>query len=174
MDKKLTSNRICVYLAEGECEEKLLNALKQKPAQISPGRVKKFNVVQNELKASHLMSFPSGSNVVLVFDTDVEETECLKKNIELLKSQFGKVEITTIPQYLNFEQEMERCTDVAKAPDLTKSSNVSDFKKTVNRMKEADFRSLLKRHKFDKTKLWIKNPPEAFRFVKQQSDRIKL
>ena len=174
MDKKLTSNRICVYLAEGECEEKLLNALKQKPAQISPGRVKKFNVVQNELKASHLMSFPSGSNVVLVFDTDVEETECLKKNIELLKSQFGKVEITTIPQYLNFEQEMERCTDVIKAPDLTKNSTVSDFKRAVNRMKDADFRGLLKRHKFDKTKLWIKNPPKAFSFVKQQSDQIKL
>lgn len=94
MDKKLTSNRICIYLAEGECEEKLLNVLKQKPSLIAPGRVRKFNVVQNELKASHLMSFPSRSNVVLVFDTDVEETECLKKNIELLKNQFGKVEIT--------------------------------------------------------------------------------
>jgi len=37
-------NRICVYLAEGECEEKLLKALKVKPELIAPGRVKRFNV----------------------------------------------------------------------------------------------------------------------------------
>lgn len=37
-------NRICICLAEGECEEKLLKALKLKPELIAPGRVKKFNV----------------------------------------------------------------------------------------------------------------------------------
>ena len=166
-------NRICVYLAEGECEEKLLKALKQKPALIAQGRVKRFNVIQDELKPSHLMSFPAGSRIVLVFDTDKEVTDHLKKNIELLGAQFGSVEVLTIPQVLTFEDEIERATDVTKAVELTRSESVKDFKNVVNKMKESEFRNALKRHKFDIKKLWIKNPPRGFRFVKQNSEMIK-
>lgn len=43
-------NKICIYLAEGECEEKLLKALKLKPELIVPGRVKKFNVMMRRSK----------------------------------------------------------------------------------------------------------------------------
>ena len=46
-------NRKCFYLVEGECEEKLLKALKGQPALINPGSVKKFNVIQNEIPASN-------------------------------------------------------------------------------------------------------------------------
>ncbi len=60
-------NRKCFYLVEGECEEKLLKALKGQPALINPGIVKKFNVVQNEIPASRLMSFDPGSRVPYVF-----------------------------------------------------------------------------------------------------------
>ena len=45
----------CIYLTEGECEEKLIRALKERPSLILPGKVKKFNVIQNELPASLLM-----------------------------------------------------------------------------------------------------------------------
>ena len=79
-------NRKCFYLVEGECEEKLLKALKGQPALIAPGTVKKFDSVQNEIPASRLMSFDPGSRVVLVFDTDTEVTEHLKKNIALFRS----------------------------------------------------------------------------------------
>ena len=37
-------NRKCFYLVEGECEEKLLKALKGQPALINPGTVKKFTL----------------------------------------------------------------------------------------------------------------------------------
>ena len=63
-------NRKCIYLVEGECEEKLIKALKEKPSLLIPGKVKRFNVIQNELKTSHLVTFAPGSLVVLVFDTD--------------------------------------------------------------------------------------------------------
>ena len=75
-------NRKCVYLTEGECEEKLIAALKEEPALLMPGKVKKFNVIQEELKTSQLVTFTPGSMVVLVFDTDVDMTEHLKKNID--------------------------------------------------------------------------------------------
>lgn len=166
-------NRRFYYLAEGECEEKLLKALKEKPALIHPGKVERFNVIQRTLKPNKLMNFQPGSSVVLVFDTDKGETAILKKNIELLHSLSFHVEVITIAQVLDFEDEIERCTDVGKAQELTKSENVSEFKSAVNRMKEVEFRLALKRHKFDVSKLWTKRPPKAFSFVEQQGDRVK-
>ena len=44
----------CIYLTEGECEEKLIKALKEKPSLIAPGKVWKFNVIQNVLPANKL------------------------------------------------------------------------------------------------------------------------
>ena len=165
--------RKCIYLTEGECEEKLIKALREKPALIVPGKVKKFNVVQDELPVSLLMQFEPGSIVALVFDTDKDETEHLKKNIKLLKSLNFKVEVLTILQVLNFEDEIERATDVTRAQDLTRSRSVDDFKGAVNRMKEKEFRNALKRHKLDMNMLWNQKPPKAFRFVGQDSEKIK-
>ena len=165
--------RKCVYLTEGECEEKLVKALKGNPALIQPGKVKLFNVIQNELSASMLMQFEQNSMVVLVFDTDKAITEHLKKNIELLRSLSFEVEVLTIAQVLSFEDEIERATDVTKAVDLTKSRSVDDFKRAVNRMKDKEFRNALKRHKLDMSQLWNQNPPRAFRFVKQDAEKIK-
>lgn len=167
-------NRKCFYLVEGECEEKLLKALKVQPAIINPGTVKKFNAVQNEILASRLMSFDPGSRVVLVFDTDTEVTEHLKKNIELLEKVCSKVEVLTVAQVLDFEDEMVRSTDISKAEELTKSKTVSDMKRAVNRMKETEFRQTLKRHKFNVSKLWTVKPPKLFSFIKQQGDKIKV
>lgn len=163
----------CIYLTEGECEEKLIRALKERPSLVLPGKVKKFNVIQNELPASLLMQFDLGSIVVLVFDTDKDETSHLRKNIALLKSLSFKVEILTILQVLNFEDEIERATDVSKAQDLTRSKTINDFKSAVNRMKDKEFRNALKRHNLDLEKLWNQNPPKAFRFISQDSTRVK-
>lgn len=166
-------NKRCYYLVEGECEEKLINALKEKPALIVSGKVKKYNVVQQELTTSQLMTFAPGSNVILVFDTDVELTDILKRNIALLRKQCGGVEVMTVTEVLNFEDEIERATNVAKAQDLTKSKSVSEFKTAVNKMKAAEFRHALNRHKFDLGKLWVKEPPVKFRFLSQDGEKIK-
>ena len=56
----------CIYLTEGECEEKLIRALQERPSLVLPGKVKKFNVIQNELPVSLLMQFDPGSIVVLM------------------------------------------------------------------------------------------------------------
>ena len=164
----------CIYLAEGECEEKLLNALKEKPSLVIPGKVKKFNVIQDVIPRSMLMQFDPGILVVLVFDTDKETTEYLKKNIEMLKNLSFKVRTATVVQVLNFEHEIERSTDVKRAIDLTKSRSLDDFKAQVNKMKANEFRNALRRHKFDVTKLWEQDPPAAFDFVKQESEKIKI
>ena len=86
-------NRRYFYLAEGECEEKLLQALMLKPSLIHPGKVEKFNIIQNQLPIRKLIQYPLGCVVVLVFDSDKEVTEHLKENLKLLKSLPSKVEV---------------------------------------------------------------------------------
>lgn len=166
-------NRRYFYLAEGECEEKLLQDLKLKPSMIHPGKVEKFNIIQNELSIRKLMQYPSDSVVVLVFDTDIEVTEHLMENLKLLKTLPYKVEVMTAVQVLTFEDEIKRTTDVKHAQDFTKSEAVSDFKGAVNRMGEEPFRAALKRHKFDLNKLWTKKPPKVFSFVQQDGWKVK-
>jgi hypothetical protein len=74
----------CIYFVEGRCEEKLLNALKEQPQKILSGRVKVFNVIQNALSNSQLITIQPGTTVALVFDTDVPQTDCLKNRCILL------------------------------------------------------------------------------------------
>ena len=166
-------NRKCIYFVEGECEEKLINALKVDTSLVINGKVKKFNAITEELSNSKLITISPGSRVVLVFDTDVVLTAHLKKNIELLKTKCSRIEVLTIPQISNFEDEITNSTDVNKAQELTKSKTVDDFKKAVNKMKAVEFRNALQRHKCDVKVLWTKKPPKQFSFVSQDSDKIK-
>ena len=167
-------NRKCVYLTEGECEEKLIAALKEEPALLMPGKVKKFNVIQEELKTSQLVTFTPGSMVVLVFDTDVDMTEHLKKNIELLEKRGNGVKVVTVAEVLNFEDELERCTDVSKAQDITRSNSVSEFKSAFCKMKSVECRRALVRHNLDMKKLWNREPSNSFSFIKQEGEKIKV
>ena len=64
----------CIYYVEGPCEQQLIAALKETPGKLIPGKVKVFNVVQNLIPKSQMLSIQAGTTVVLVFDTDVSQT----------------------------------------------------------------------------------------------------
>lgn len=160
-----------VYFVEGECEEKLINALKEKPSRVCPGKVKRVNVIQSELSTSQLVQIQAGTVVVLVFDTDVPKTEYLKKNIRLLKEKCTGVKIVCLAQVLDFEEEIVRCTDVVCAEDLTHSRSKKDFKRDF--CATTNTRLLLERHHLDVDALWKRTPPEVFSFLPMNSDMIK-
>ena len=94
-----------------------------------------------------MLSIQAGTTVVLVFDTDVPQTSNLKKNLELLTRYCGKLKIIFLPQVLNLEDELVRCTDARTAMELTKSGSVKNFKTDFCKMKTKDCRSMLERHK---------------------------
>lgn len=94
-------NNKCIYYVEGPCEQQLIAALKESPSKLIPGKVKVYNVVQNLIPKSQMLSIQSGTTVVLAFDTDVEQTTNLKKNLELLNRDYGKLHIVFLPQVLN-------------------------------------------------------------------------
>lgn len=119
------------------------------------------------------MSFQPGSCVVFVFDTDVEDTNILRKNISLVESMCSQVKLLTVMQVLTFEVEIEYATDVKHAQELTQTATISDFKSAVNKMKDIEFRNALKRHKLDMIKLWAKKMPTVVQSFQQESGRIK-
>lgn len=61
-----------LYLVEGETEEKLVSVLKTELQVIVPGRIQKFNVLQESIPRSFIQSFKRNTAVICVFDTDVE------------------------------------------------------------------------------------------------------
>ena len=91
-------NNKCIYYVEGPCEQQLIAALKEAPERLIPGKIKIFNVVQNLIPKSQMLSIQAGTTVVLVFDTDVLQTSNLKKNLELLTRYCGKLKIIFLPQ----------------------------------------------------------------------------
>ena len=153
-------NKRCFYFVEGECEETLINALKKDPGQIIPGRVKKWNVIYKMLPNSILNTIQPGSIVILVFDTDVQSSGYLEKNILLLKKVVSKVLIICLPQVLNLEDELERCTDIKNVKELTKSKSRSDFKRDFCRL--TDCRQTLDAHNLNIGKMWTQPIPEGF------------
>lgn len=167
-------NNKCIYYVEGPCEQQLVAALKENPAKLIPGKIKVYNVVQNLIPKSQLLSIQCGTTIVLVFDTDVEQTTNLKKNLERLRKYCGRLYIVYLPQVLNLEDELVRCTDVQNVVDLTRSNGVRNFKTDFCKLKVKDCRAMLERHGLKTERLWTTKVPEAFTFVESNSNRIKV
>jgi hypothetical protein len=164
----------CMYYVEGSCEEKLINALKIEPRILVPGKVKVHNVILEELPRREVNMIQAGTMVVFVFDTDVEKTDILKRNIDHVKKYALQAKIVNLAQVMNFEDEIVRATDVKKAQDITKSSSLKGFKNDFCKMKLEDCRNALERHHLDVSKLWITKTPSAFEFVQQGSAAVKI
>lgn len=166
-------NNKCIYYVEGPCEQQLISALKEAPKKLMPGKIKVFNVIQNLIPKSQMLSIQARTIVTFVFDTDVNQTEKLRKNIELLKRYCGKVRIVFLPQVLNLEDELVRSTDVKRVTELTKSNSISNFKTDFCKMKPKACRTMLERHALDCSKLWVTRAPKAFEFIEYNSSQIK-
>lgn len=162
----------CIYFAEGRCEERLLNALKENPQRIRPGRVKVFNAVQELLTKSQLITIQAGTTVVLVFDTDVPITEYLKENIKRLSTLCTKVKIVYLPQVMNFEDELVRCSDIRSVVELTRSKSNKDFKRDFCAM--SNVRAALDKVNLNVERMWTEKALQEFAFVTRNDSEIKL
>ena len=138
-------NNKCIYFVEGPCEQQLIAALKENPSKLIPGKVKVYNVVQNLIPKSQMLSIQAGTTVVLVFDTDVAQTANLKKNLDLLRRYCRKLHLVFLPQVLNLEDELVCCTDVKAAFELTQSKSIRNFKTDFCKLKTKDCRAMLER-----------------------------
>ena len=159
------------YYVEGENEEKLLAVLKTDMQLIVPGKISKFNVVQNKMNTARLMNLRQDTTVVLVFDTDTDNIDILLENIRILKGSPLVRSIICVTQVRNLEDELIRSTDIRYIRELTGSKNDSEYKRDM--IKVSNLASLLERHGFKIENFWIKEPTGAFAEIQNEAYLIK-
>lgn len=163
--------QIYQYYVEGEDEKSLINTLKSDMRCIAAGKVDVFYVVQNTFSSSRLRTLKNGTIVVLVYDTDVDNVDILRRNIKHLKSQRMIKDVFCIPQVENLEDALVDACDVNKAQDITHSKTKKDFKRDLIKCSNLDSR--LKNCNFDVEKLWIKVPRNDFKEFGNDAEKIK-
>lgn len=159
------------YFVEGENEEKIIQVLKSDLRMIEPGKVQKFNVIEQKLTKLRLMSLKPGTTVILVFDTDTGNAETLQKNIEFLQDQSTIKDVLCIMQVKNLEDELLRSCNIKQIKELTGSKSNSDYKRDM--LKDNHFDKKLIKSKFDISKFWC-TTDKAYQNIRNDASKIKL
>ena len=159
------------YFVEGEDEKKIVNTLKNDLKVIIPGKVQIINVIQNIVSDMILRTFKQGTIVILVFDTDTNNIDTLVKNIEKLEKHRNVLDVITISQVKNLEDELTYSCNIRKITDLLNSRSISNFKSDLIHITNLD--SKLKEHSFNITRFWSRNPESPYEFITNQADKIK-
>ena len=169
MDKK---GSFIQYYVEGEDEEKILSVLKTDLQLIIPGKISKFNAVQNKVTKARLMNLRPDTTVVLVFDTDTDNADILSENIKTHKAASMVRSIICVTQVRNLEDELVRSTDIRYIRELTGSKSDSDYKRDLIRM--SNLAAVLVRHGFEIKQFWVKEPTGVFAKIPNDANLIKI
>lgn len=159
------------YYVEGDDDRKIVNTLKTDFQIIEPGKVDKFNVVQNLLNKNRIQVLKKDTTVVLVFDTDTNSAEILKKNIEFLEKQKSIKAVICIPQVENLEEELVRSCSIRQIKELTGSKTDSEFKTDI--LKITNLKQKLEQKGFDFDRFWCSLPKGNFMQISNDSIEIK-
>ena len=90
------------YFVEGKDEEKFISVLKTDMLCIIPGKVQKLNVIEEKITMAKLRTLKKSTVVILVFDTDTNNIDILKSNIELLKKHSSVCEVWCVTQVKSY------------------------------------------------------------------------
>ncbi len=165
-------NVLYQYLVEGDTEKKIVQILKDNMKDIVPGKVQRFNVIQEEISDFYLRTIKPGTIVVLVFDTDVCFDEILRKNIKKLLNTSSVKCVVKIPQVKNLEDELVFSCNIKKITELLNSQSVSAFKSDILRIN--NLQNKLVENSFDINKFWSRNPYKPFQDISNNAEIIKL
>lgn len=160
------------YFVEGEDEKKLVNTLKNDLKVITPGKVQIINVIQNIVSGMILRTFKQGTIVVLIFDTDTNNTDTLDKNIAKLKKNRNVADVITIPQVKNLEDELIYSCNIRKITELLNSRSASDFKSDLLHI--TNLGNKLKEQSFNINRFWSRHPESPYENITNQADMIKI
>lgn len=164
-------NKCVQYYVEGDDEKKLVEVLKTDLRVIAPGKVQKFNAVEQELTDLRLRTLKPNTTVVLIFDTDTGSIDTLLKNIQTLERCKSVSEIVLIPQVQNLENELVRSCNIKKAEELLNSTSRGHFKHDLIHV--SNLASKLREHEFDINLFWSGRPSAPYDQLGNQAAKIK-
>ncbi len=154
-------SKIYQYFVEGECEEKLINALKVNPHKyLTPGKVTVFNFTNRLITNQRIAVLNKETIIILVYDIDVNKTTIIEKNIAKL-NKFGFNKIYHIQSVNNFEDEIVYSTCLNSINGLFNTVGKEEFKKEF--IHSSNIIKKLDSVEFNKNKIWSRvNTKEPF------------
>lgn len=168
-----------IYYVEGDNEKKVVDTLKERGNEyIVSGKSNIFNIIQEKIKKSQLMTLNKSTVAIVIFDNDVLEDRTqnqdvirkrLIENISLLRENCKQVVV--ICQYDNIEDEIIKSTNIRKIKELLNSKSDSDWKTDV--LNEKKLMKKLLDKEFDFSKFWQGEIPVFINKV-ETSKKIKL
>ncbi len=165
-------NKYYQYFVEGEDEKKLLNTLKNQLRVIQPGKVQKLNVVESKISTNIIRTLKQGTIVILVFDTDTNNTDILNWNIKKLNDSHVISKVITVPQVKNLEDELLRSCNIKDIKDLLNSRSKKEYKSDLIRVTNLDAKLI--EHRFDISLFWNKQPGIPYQHIINGSAEIKI
>ena len=163
------------YYVEGENERVLVEILSkckdEKFNVIRPGKIDVFNVVEREIKSTHMLNLKDNTVVVLVFDTDTKSRAILDKNTKFLEKHKKIKEVILIPQVYNLEDELIRSCNIKNILQLLGSKSKKEFKSDFNKVNNLN--EHLIKAEFTFNKLWRKNTNGVFAGIKNGIHKIE-
>lgn len=160
------------YYVEGDCEKKLISVLKEQKTLILPGKVEKFNVIQERFSNMQLRTLSNKTIVILVFDTDKGESDMLWENLRMLKKDSRIKAVWCVLQVDNLEDELIRSTDIKEIKELLPCPSNKEFKHYF--LIEKRLFEKLRSHSFNFDRIWISHPKNGFREIENAGSMIKL
>lgn len=152
------------YFVEGETEKRLIDCLRLDMKCIKDGKVDVLNVLQKDIKPSHLVTLSDNTIVVLVFDIDVGCANRLYSNIRYLRTKKEVKDVICLLQVNNLEDELVRATDINNIANLLNSASSSSFK--ADFMKCKNIKHYLEKHRFNIQKMWVAEVADEFKECK--------
>lgn len=165
-------NTNILYFVEGEDEKALITTLKKDLRVIQSGKVQVLNVLQNKISINIFRTLKKNTVVILVFDTDTENTDILTENIKALSKCSVVSKVITIPQVKNLEDELLRSCEIKNITYLLGSRSKKDFKRDLIRATNLD--SKLVEHGFNIDLFWSKPPSDSYQEIKNEASLIKI
>lgn len=163
------------YYVEGENERVLVEILSkckdEKFNVIRPGKIDVFNVVEREIKSTHMLNLKDNTVVVLVFDTDTKSRAILDKNTKFLEKHKKIKDVILIPQVYNLEDELIRSCNIKNILQLLGCKSKKEFKSDFNKVNNLN--EHLIKAEFTFNKLWRKNTNGVFAGIKNGIHKIE-
>lgn len=166
----MKSSKRYQYFVEGQCEQKLVTALKDQKNLIISGKISVFNIIQEVLTPMRLRTLADNTTVILIFDTDKKEAAILEKNINILKGIKKISDIWCVMQVENLEDELVRSTNIREIKELLHCKSNKEFKRDF--LAEKNVFGKLQDHGFNLKKLWNSVPDKPF--TKYENGGIKI
>lgn len=163
-----------IYYVEGDCEKKFIDIYKTNPYNVFVhGKVYVFNFINKIITLDRLSALSRNSTIVLIYDTDVANTNNLEANIKILRDH-GFHDIIHIQSIKTFEDELVYSTSIRNINEIFNTESDNEFKSKFLRVGNDSIESRLKKLNFNEELIWSRktSDPLFLKYYSKENQRM--